>query len=153
MAAKNLTADSKPVWNYLWIGQDDWTCQDLITWHQLMKIKYGKPYADGTFLKAWDTIPAVSAQTDCRTFNAAFKNYFQSEKIYDGLFGIEGLIIRPIGAGFELVKDASNIIENIGDAASNTSSLLKYLVPILVVVLIIVAIYIILQNSKSIKFV
>lgn len=136
-----ITADSKPVY-CVFGGSDCWTCNDLITWHQQLVAKYGTTEANKRFIDSWtNDSPTICEQYDCRSFNSTFRDYFSKAGILPSLYSGIGVIAQPIGF-------ATDLTGNLGSAITNTSKVLKYLVPAIVTV---VAILLLIYGYKKLK--
>lgn len=141
-----LLPDSTPVYNdsifKFWNWFDSvWGCNDWVTWHKANVAKYGLPKANTKFMQHWENLATASSAIDCRSFNTSFRDYMKRAGLLSSLYSGVGFIAKPIGV-------ISDVGSNVGDTLSNTSKLLKVLVPI---ALILVVIYFILKYSKELK--
>lgn len=136
-----------------------WSCNDWVTWHQELvkafeqgKFQSGIKYnhadalanAKKVFLVWWDkTISMWSWKTTCG-YNTDFYNYFKSVGISENITFIASLT-SPIANGIKnLSTSTGNVITSTGqtvesatNAAANTASTLKWLVPTIVVSLVV----------------
>lgn len=139
-------ADATPMYNdsifKFWNWFDAvWNCFDWVTWHKAMAKKYGRDYANVTFLHHWDNLAMGSSAIDCRSTNTAFRDYTKSVGLYDYLYtGLE-TIVQPIGVG-------TDVVTNLGKGISNTTKIGKFILPLL---LIVVAVFAIVYLSKMTK--
>jgi hypothetical protein len=106
-----------------WGWDDFWTCSDWIAWHQIMKSKKGKEYADSNFLKWWNEQGLGSHALDCRSFNSTFRDYLRKENILENLYGGVGIVAQPIGYTTDIASD-------LAQGVSTTAKVLKYVLPV-----------------------
>lgn len=116
-----ITAQSIPDYDE-WGSDSYWTCQEWVLWHKALKAAYGKQQADVIFQNAWDNRSAFGHELVCSLYDSEFISYFKSQ-----------------GYSWDIVSGAiitvSDVAGNIGDAASNLTSLLKWIVPVFVIVI------------------
>lgn len=135
-----ITADSTPVLDG-WGWDDYWNCNDWITWHKAMKAAYGPEYANSNFLQHYHQGGFGASNYDCRTFNSAFKTYAKENGFYDGLFSGIGIIMQP-------VSGIISVGSNLGETVINTTSILKWLVPIALIALAVILLVAIQKNQR-----
>lgn len=124
----DLTADSEPDFDN-WGWDDYWSCEAFRRWHELNVTKYGKEVAKSKFLAAYEVAFSFgSYHQDC-CYNSDFREYFKSYDIdVDTLFCS---LVMPV------IDTTGNVLTTAGNVSSgvaNTSSLLKYLLPVALVV-------------------
>lgn len=148
-----ITADSTPIYD-TWGWADYWTADDWIKWHKLMKEKYGLNEANYRFIKAYVETETLGAETSWRSLNSTFRQYARENGFFEGLFdGIGGLIVRPIGWVLDAGQSTGEIIENTGNAVSETTktaaTTLKY-IPFLLMAAATIVGYYFLKRKKLI---
>ncbi len=143
----NITADSSPDYDD-WGWDDYWQPQDWIVWHRAMKAKYSLDEANKRFIDAFLKAGSFAASYNWRSTDTEFKKYAKANGFYDSLFsGIGGLIGKVASLGGSVITTASDsgsaLVENAGQAATNlsesitnTSKVLKVLIPVVVVLVV-----------------
>lgn len=151
--------NSIPVYNYSYIANavspsyaiftdvfrkvDVWTCGDWVTYFNKLKSKYGEEKAKELWSYWWNLGLSKSAggmgdtragsglvydsvPLDCRSFNSDFREFVNKYNLDDVVYRGLGVIAKPIGG-------AIDVVENLGDAVTGTSKVLKYGIPILLI--------------------
>lgn len=154
MASYIITSDSLPVYKD-WPWSDAWGCAEWIKFRTELGKKYKPDEADYLWGKLWlDGVSQVSGGTgaaigsglitdsvplSCRTFDSNFKAFLESyPNLKSAVFsGIGGLIARPISLGVTVFDSLGNIIGNTATGLSDTSKLLKWLIPAVIVLVVI----------------
>lgn len=155
--AFTITAESTPVYNNFWDlfnpfneDSDYWDCQDLITWHKALKQKWELDEANRIFIKAFELAPTGANAIDCRSVNAAFKDYAKDQGFYNALFsGVGGLLATGISAGQTVIDAAGNVIENTANTAKKASEYLPYIAALLIILSLIAIITIGASKTKK----
>lgn len=103
-----------------WGSDTSWTCDNWIQWHKELKKRFGGEKANAIWNYAYSLQSDGAKALDCRTFNSAFRSYMTQEKLDPyASAGIFSLVLKPVGAGVDLVDSASNLITNIGQGVSD----------------------------------
>ncbi len=140
----NAGLDNGAIYTDTVSGKPLWTCADWVTFFKALSAKYGEAKAKDIWTYWWNLGLSKSAggagdskagsglvydsvPLDCRTFDSDFRVFLDKYKLKDVVYRGLGVITKPIGVGVDIVKNAS-------EAVDNTSKVLKYAVPVLVVV-------------------
>ncbi len=144
-----ITAESVPVLDG-WGFDDYWLCNDWITWHKLMKDKYGLDYANTKLITAFESQSIGASGIDCRSLDGNFKQYAKDNGFYDALFtGIGGLLASGISAGQSGSSAVTGGIENISDTAKDTTKYASYIIPIALGLILLAITYAIINNINK----
>lgn len=123
-----ITADSQPVYGWLW---DYWDAQDWTVWHMRLEERYGLTDANKKFLEAWEDSPAFASNFNYRTFDDDFIAYAKEKDFYEGLFpGIAGSLMRWLNAGGDVIKTVPKAVTNVANSIDDLS---RYIVPLALV--------------------
>ncbi len=102
-----------------WGVDTSWSCDNWVQWHKELKKRFGGEKANAIWNYAYSLQGDFSSALDCRTFNSAFRTYMAQEGLDPyASAGAFALILKPIGAGTDLVGSASELISNIGKGIS-----------------------------------
>lgn len=115
-----ITADSKPDYDE-WGYDDYWSCDDWIEWHKKLKAKFGKQIADQTWLQAWNAQGSFESNYNWCKYGGAFNTYVRNEKLNASWW-------LP-----NILNSVTGVAEDAGDAAKNTSNVLKVVIPVIIV--------------------
>lgn len=132
-----ITADSTPDLDD-WGWDDYWKIEDWMRWHSLMVKKFGIDKANQTFLLWWNKQTTGANPLDAKSFNTSFRTYAKKYKFLDALYG-GASFLKPFGAITDTISSGSDVVSNVGDAAKNTSNVLKWAVPVAVLSVVIIA--------------
>lgn len=103
-----------------WGVDTSWTCDNWIQWHKELKKRFGGEKANSIWNYAFSLQSDGAKAFDCRTFNSAFRSYMTQETLDPyASAGVFSLVLKPIGAGTDLVTSASEIVTNFGKGVSN----------------------------------
>lgn len=96
-----------------------WTCDNWVQWHKQLKSHFGKEKAIAIWNYAYAQQGMFESALDCRTFNKAFRDYVKQEELdpYANV-GAMAIILKPIGAGSDVVYGASDVVSGAGDFLS-----------------------------------
>ena len=122
-----ITADSSPIYD-TWGWSPYWDCNDWITWHKSMVVKYGRPEANKRFLAASgdDNIGLFGHEKFC-AYDPVFVKYFQDQGLGDQISAL-GTIIGNLAGG---AVNVSQVAESGGAIGVNAANVIKYAFPIL----------------------
>lgn len=115
-----ITADSEPVYDSLGWG-DYWSCDDWLEWHKALKKKFGSAIADPKWVQAWNAQTSFSAPMSWCKYGGVFNEYVRKEKLNVTWW-------LP-----NLLNSVTSVAEDAGDAAKNTSNVLKVAIPIIII--------------------
>lgn len=119
-----ITADSIPDLDD-WGFDEWWGCSDWVAWHKANKQKYGTAVANQKFAEYWNKQTMGSGALDCRTFNTDFRNYVAANDLSDIVYesaGLFGLLLKPIGAG-------SDVVTGVSRGVSTGAKIMRVLIP------------------------
>lgn len=103
-----------------WGVDTSWTCDNWIQWHKELKKRFGGEKANAIWNYAFSLQSDGANGFDCRTFNSSFRSYMTQENLDPyASAGVFSLILKPIGAGTDLITSSSEIISNFGKGVSN----------------------------------
>lgn len=139
MADNNITANSEPDLDE-WGWDSFWSCAEWVQWHQQLKAMFGKADADRRFVNAYFEQSFGASGYDCRSFNSAFRTYFQDENLLEALYG-DLAALQLIGAATDVITSVSNAASNAGKGAENLSKVLKWLLPVTAIIVVLGAAY------------
>jgi hypothetical protein len=105
-----------------WGSDSSWTCDNWMQWHNELKKKFGVEKAKLIWEYAYAEGSAFSSHWDCRSFNAKFRAYVNTEKLdpYAKL-GAISLIVKPIGVGTDVATGVFDFVSSVG---RNTKTIL-----------------------------
>lgn len=119
-----ITADSEPDLDD-WGWDEWWDCDEWITWHKLMKRRYGKLYANQKFAYWWNEQTTGAGPLDCRTLNSSFRAYIERNDLHSAVWEGAGI--------FEAVLDPVGSVGDVGTGlirgVSRTGRALKWIIP------------------------
>lgn len=130
----DLTADSEPDFDN-WGPDDYWSCAAFMTWHQLMEQKYGQAQANLRFGDAMEIAFTFGSYHQNCAYDQGFRDYFRSKGIKIDTVG-SLIVMTLIGLaydGADIVKNISTSLGNVTEAAKNTTSVAKVLLPVALV--------------------
>lgn len=136
MPSTAITSSSSPDYDD-WGWDDYWSCEDWVEWHKKLKEAFGKDVANYKFIAAFQKQTFGAAGYECRTFNAAFRQYARDNDFYEALFQGIGILAQPIGWAIDLLGNVGEVVTDTTEAASNVSNTLKKLLPLLLFLLFI----------------
>jgi hypothetical protein len=142
----DITADSIPDYDE-WGPDNHWSCQDWITWHKALKVKYGADEAKRRYAKAWEKRSAFGHELTCSLSDTDFINYFKSQGFTLDASGSFILSVR------EVVKSTGKAVENTVKSAENltksVSNVSKYALYVGVAIAIIAGAYLLYHFVKK----
>ncbi|HET6527393.1 MAG TPA: hypothetical protein VFG39_01445 [Balneolaceae bacterium] len=104
-----ISADSTPVYDTpFWPFDAAWDCSDWLEWRKELVRAHGRPAANKKFLKAWKKQSFWSWNVSFCKYDSEFADYFQS-------------------VGLEPENFVAETVNNLKDAAVNTSGTLAKL--------------------------
>jgi hypothetical protein len=126
----------------------NWTCTDWLYWHQALVAagKNGsfpshKKYDDAAalqnanaiFLEWWKSTATFSQSNFCG-YKSDWFNYFQNVGLGDELLSYFQAIFTPVASGAaKVTQTATDTIESVASAVSNTASVSKYVLPVVLI--------------------
>lgn len=124
-----ITADSIPQRD-TWGWEPYWSCEEYMQWHKLNVQQYGADVANQKFVSAWSELDTFDHNYNWCKYNREFTAYFKS-------YGIDvGNILSDIvTAGGNVVDSVTNVTQ----AASNTTQMLRWIIPVAVIAALIIA--------------
>jgi hypothetical protein len=103
-----------------WGIDTSWNCDNWVQWHKELKKRFGGEKANSIWNYAFSLQSDGAKAFDCRTFNSAFRSYMTQESLDPyASAGVFSLILKPVGAGGDLIESGSEIISNFGKGVSN----------------------------------
>jgi hypothetical protein len=116
-----------------------WSCNDWMEWHKKLAAKYGTQRANEVSQQWWDKLSWYDTKKLTCFANCSFYNYFKKAgggwsslipELFCTIDQSGGKLVENAG---KVVDSAGNVIANAADAAENTTSTLKWLIPTAVV--------------------
>jgi hypothetical protein len=97
-----------------WGNDTYWSCDDWVQYHKLLKDHFGAERAKYIWEFAYGQGTQGASHWDCRTSNNSFRNYANAEglNMYSSA-GLASIILKPLGAGFDVVNDTSDAISGL----------------------------------------
>jgi hypothetical protein len=91
-----------------------WDCDHWIQWHKQLKKKFGEDRAKYIWEYAFEQGSSFAKHWDCRTFNRDFRKYVAEEKLNPYKSTPLEIILRPLGAGRDVIGGVTDVVEGIG---------------------------------------
>ncbi len=113
--------DARPDYDN-WGPDTFWSCADWITWHGALKKAFGKDKAKEIWDEAWNKQGVGEHAYEVCQYTTSFSDYVKKEGI-----------MTPVWLA-DVTTGTVEVIENVSDAISNTSKMLKWLVPTVLIV-------------------
>lgn len=146
----DITADSRPMYDK-WGWDDHWGCKEWIEWHKKLVAKHGAKKADDIWAQAWlDGLSSLaggtgkapganyvvdSVPTDCRTFNAEFRDYVSSRPVLKSAVfsGVGGFVGGIVSNGVKVAGSLGDIVGGAAEGASNIGKTLRWVIPVVAI--------------------
>jgi hypothetical protein len=91
-----------------------WDCDHWIQWHKQLKKKFGEDRAKYIWEYAFEQGSSFAKHWDCMTFNRDFRKYVAEEKLNPYKSTPLEIILRPLGAGRDVIGGVTDVVEGIG---------------------------------------
>jgi hypothetical protein len=123
-----ITAQSTPVYDG-WGWADYWGCTEWQYWHQQLVKSHGRNEANARFKAAWDKQSGFANPYNWCKYNHQWINYFMSQGL--DLRSVISAIIVPISTGAaDVAQGAGDVASNVSSGIVNTSTIVKYALPV-----------------------
>lgn len=141
-----------------WGWDDYWSQVDWRTWHTAMANAYGLQYANDHFVNVWNSETDFwsemgDVRADWVSIDSEFRAWAAGLVLSNGMTMLEALENSVLLSGVTgpVVEDIEETIENTSGIVSNTTNLLKWLIPIALIALLVLGGFIIYNKSNLLK--
>ncbi len=131
----DISADTMPV--------SEWGCVEWMTWHKRLVVKHGTELANEIFQSEWDKQGIFDPELNFCRYNNDFVNYFLSKglDVRSFISAIFTNVTEVVAGGTDDIRETveevggalvttGDVISDVATGAENTSSALKWLLPV-----------------------
>jgi hypothetical protein len=108
-----------------------WDCSQWITWHKANVSAYGQSAANDKFQQYWSQLSTWDSAYNFCKYQSDFYNYFKSQGIDTGWW-LSHLFVDAS----QIVNNTGSAAVNLSNAATNTTKVIQWLLPISVIALV-----------------